>query len=101
TGKRLRSKSVEHVLTPQAVEKRLLPSCKSASSKLSKSASFKDKKGERTFFYTVKDNDSLDRISKVTGASKIMIKRYNDMEDKRVFIKPGQVLKVSECSVSS
>lgn len=99
TGKRLRSKSSERILTPQATEKRLLPSCKSISNKLTKAAAYKDKKGERTFFYTVKDNDSIDRISRVTGSSKIMIKRYNDMEDKRATIKPGQVLKVSECSV--
>ena len=99
TGKRLRSKSIERVLTPQVAEKRLLPSCKSASKKLSKSTSYKDKKGVRTFFYTVKDNDSIDRISRVTGSSKIMIKRYNDMEDKRATIKPEQVLKVSECSI--
>lgn len=99
TGKRLRSKSIEHVLTPQAKEKRLLPSCKSASKKLDKSTSYKDKQGVRTFFYTVKDNDSIDRISRVTGSSKIMIKRYNDMEEKRAFIKPEQVLKVSECSL--
>lgn len=99
TGKRLRSSKVERVLTPKTVEKRLLPSCKSASKKLKKSSSYKDKKGIRTFFYTVKDNDSIDRISKVTGSSKIMIKRYNDMESKRAIIKPEQVLKVSECSL--
>lgn len=99
SGKRLRSKNIERVLTPQVAEKRLLPSCKSASKKLSKSTSYKDKKGVRTFFYTVKDNDSIDRISRVTGSSKIMIKRYNDMEDKRATIKPEQVLKVSECSI--
>lgn len=99
TGKRLRSKSIERVLTPQVAEKRLLPSCKSASKKLSKSTSYKDKKGVRTFFYTVKSNDSIDRISRVTGSSKIMIKRYNDMENKRATIKPEQVLKVSECSI--
>lgn len=99
TGKRLRSKSIERVLTPQVAEKRLLPSCKSASKKLSKSTSYKDKKGVRTFFYTVKDNDSIDRISRVTGSSRIMIKRYNDMENKRATIKPEQVLKVSECSI--
>lgn len=99
TGKRLRSSKIERVLTPKTVEKRLLPSCKSASKKLKKSTSYKDKKGIRTFFYTVKDNDSIDRISKVTGSSKIMIKRYNDMESKRAIIKPEQVLKVSECSL--
>ncbi|WP_298607510.1 transglycosylase SLT domain-containing protein [uncultured Thiothrix sp.] len=99
TGKYLRSSSVERILTPKSVEKRLLPSCKSASKKLNKSTSYKDKKGIRTFFYTVKDNDSIDRISKVTGSSKIMIKRYNDMEEKRAVIKPEQVLKVSECSL--
>lgn len=99
TGKRLRSSKIERVLTPKTVEKRLLPSCKSASKKLKKSSSYKDKKGIRTFFYTVKDNDSIDRISKVTGSSKIMIKRYNDMESKRAIIKPEQVLKVSECSL--
>ena len=99
TGKRLRSSNIERVLTPQVVEKRLLPSCKLASKKLDKSTSYKDKKGVRTFFYTVKDNDSIDRISRVTGSSKIMIKRYNDMEEKRVVIKPEQVLKVSECSI--
>jgi LysM repeat protein len=98
-SKRLRSTSAERVLTPQAVEKRLLPSCKLASSKLSKTTSYKDKQGTRTFFYTVKDNDSMDRISRVTGSSKIMIKRYNDMENKRATIKPDQVLKVSECSL--
>lgn len=99
TGKRLRSQTTERVLTPKIVEKRLLPSCKSASKKLKKSTSYKDKKGIRTFLYTVKDNDSIDRISRVTGSSKIMIKRYNDMEDKRALIKPEQVLKVSECSI--
>lgn len=99
TGKRLRSSKIERVLTPKTVEKRLLPSCKSASRKLKKSSSYKDKKGIRTFFYTVKDNDSIDRISRVTGSSKIMIKRYNDMESKRAIIKPEQVLKVSECSL--
>lgn len=99
TGKRLRSSKIERVLTPKTVEKRLLPSCKSASKKLKKSSSYKDKKGIRTFFYTVKDNDSIDRISRVTGSSKIMIKRYNDMESKRAIIKPEQVLKVSECSL--
>lgn len=99
TGKRLRSSNIEHILTPKTVEKRLLPSCKSASKKLSKSTSYKDKQGVRTFFYTVKDNDSIERISKVTGSSKIMIKRYNDMEEKRAVIKPEQVLKVSECSL--
>lgn len=99
TGKRLRSTSIERVLTSKVTEKRLLPSCKSASKKLSKSTSYKDKKGIRTFFYTVKSNDSIDRISRVTGSSKIMIKRYNDMEEKRAVIKPEQVLKVSECSL--
>jgi LysM repeat protein len=68
-----------------------------ASKKLHRATSHKDKKGERSFFYTVKDNDSIDRISRVTGSSKIMIKRYNDMDTKRAIIKPGQVLKVSEC----
>ncbi len=99
TGKRLRSSKIERVLTPKTAEKRLLPRCKSASKKLKKSTSYKDKKGIRTFFYTVKDNDSIDRISRVTGSSKIMIKRYNDMESKRAIIKPEQVLKVSECSL--
>lgn len=99
TGKRLRSSNIERVLTPQVAEKRLLPSCKLASKKLGRSTLYKDKKGVRTFFYTVKDNDSIDRISRVTGSSKIMIKRYNDMEEKRVVIKPEQVLKVSECSI--
>lgn len=99
TGKRLRSSKIERVLTPKTAEKRLLPRCKSASKKLKKSTSYKDKKGIRTFFYTVKDNDSIDRISRVTGSSKIMIKRYNDMESKRTIIKPEQVLKVSECSL--
>ncbi|SKA89297.1 LysM domain-containing protein [Thiothrix eikelboomii] len=97
TGKRLRSQATERVLTPKAIEKRLLPSCMTASKKLHRATSHKDKKGERSFFYTVKDNDSIDRISRVTGSSKIMIKRYNDMETKRAVIKPGQVLKVSEC----
>ena len=97
TGKRLRSQATERVLTPKAIEKRLLPSCMTASKKLHRATSHKDKKGERSFFYTVKDNDSIDRISRVTGSSKIMIKRYNDMETKRAIIKPGQVLKVSEC----
>ena len=97
TGKRLRSQATERVLTPKAIEKRLLPSCITASKKLHRATSHKDKKGERSFFYTVKDNDSIDRISRVTGSSKIMIKRYNDMETKRAIIKPGQVLKVSEC----
>lgn len=96
-GKRLRSSVAERVLTPKTAEKRLLPNCVSASKKLHRATSHKDKKGERIFYYTVKDNDSIDRISRVTGSSKIMIKRYNDMENKRAIIKPGQVLKVSEC----
>lgn len=100
TGKRLRSQATERVLTPKAIEKRLLPSCMTASKKLHRATSHKDKKGERSFFYTVKDNDSIDRISRVTGSSKIMIKRYNDMETKRAIIKPGQVLKVSECRLA-
>lgn len=97
TGKRLRPQVIERVLTPKTVEKRLLPSCMTASKKLHRATSHKDKKGERSFFYTVKNNDSIDRISRVTGSSKIMIKRYNDMDTKRAIIKPGQVLKVSEC----
>lgn len=97
TGKRLRPQVIERVLTSKTVEKRLLPSCMTASKKLHRATSHKDKKGERSFFYTVKDNDSIDRISRVTGSSKIMIKRYNDMDTKRAIIKPGQVLKVSEC----
>ncbi len=94
-GRRLVASVAERRLTPKAKEKRLLPSCMSASRKLHKATSHRDKKGERTFYYIVKEGDSIDRIMRATGSSAIMIKRYNDLD--RSLIKPGQKLKVSEC----
>ncbi len=86
---------VERRLVPKSAEKRLLPSCMTASRSLHRATYHSDSKGERTFFYKVKKNDSLDKIMRLTGSSAVMIKRYNDLH--RSLIKPGQTLKVSEC----
>lgn len=77
--------------------KRLLPSCMTVSRKLHKATTHTDsrKKGVRTFYYKVKEGDSLGKIMKATGKSTTTIKRYNKI--RRNLIKPGQKLKVSEC----
>ncbi len=79
----------------KVIEKRLLPSCMSASRKLHRATSHRDRKGKRTFYYKVKKNDSLDRIMRRTGISTNAIKRFNDMRSS--LIRPGQRLKVAEC----
>ena len=103
-GRLLKAVSQEKVLTPKATErklvskvkeKKLLPSCMTASHALHKATYHHDKDGERTFYYTVKDKDSVGEIADRLGVSSIMIKRYNEI--RRSIIKPGQKLKVSEC----
>lgn len=79
----------------KVISKRVLPSCMTASRKLHRATYHSDEKGERTFYYKVKKNDSLSRIMSRIGVSTNTIKRYNDLRSS--LIKPGQRLKVSEC----
>lgn len=86
---------IERRLTGNRAETRLLPSCMTASRKLHRATDHKDRRGERAFYYTVRKNDSLDKIMRLTGISPIAIKRFNNLKGSR--IKPGQELKISEC----
>ena len=72
-----------------------LPSCLTASKKLHRATYHRDKGKKRSFYYTVKNGDSLGKIRKVTGKSTSSIKRYNRI--RRNLIRPGQKLKVAEC----
>ncbi len=72
-----------------------LPSCLTASKKLHRATYHRDKGKKRSFYYTVKNGDSLGKIREVTGKSTSSIKRYNRI--RRNIIKPGQKLKVAEC----
>ena len=77
--------------------KRLLPSCLTASKKLHRATYHSDRKGVRTFYYKVEKGDSLGKIMQKTGRSTRAIKDYNDL--KRNLIRPGDKLKVAECSL--
>lgn len=77
---------------------RLLPSCMTASRKLHKATYHSDKSGVRTFYYTVKDGDTLGEIMEKTGKSTTTIKRYNKI--RRNIIQPDQKLKIAECRLS-
>ncbi|PIE00230.1 MAG: hypothetical protein CSA79_04710 [Thiothrix nivea] len=79
--------------------KRLLPSCMTASRKLHKATFHSDKRQVRTFYYKVKEGDSLGKIMEKTGKSTTAIKRYNKI--RRNIIKPGQKLKIAECRLTS
>lgn len=72
-----------------------LPSCLTASKKLHRATYHRDKGKKRSFYYTVKDGDSLGKIRQKTGKSTSSIKRFNKI--RRSLIKPGQKLKVAEC----
>ncbi|MGB1008492.1 MAG: transglycosylase SLT domain-containing protein [Thiolinea sp.] len=75
--------------------KRLLPSCLTASKKLHRSTYHRDKGKKRSFYYKVKNGDSLGKVMRKTGKSTVSIKRYNNI--RRNLIRPGQKLKVAEC----
>lgn len=90
-----RDRFQERKLTGRFAERKLLPSCMSASRKLHRATAHQDDDGARVFYYRVQKNDSLDKIEKLTGASEIAIKRYNDLTGSK--IKFGQRLKISEC----
>ncbi|WP_020396918.1 lytic transglycosylase [Thiolinea disciformis] len=90
-----RARFEERKLTGRFAERKLLPSCLKASRRLQRATVYRDDDGARVFYYRVQKNDSLDKIEKLTGASEIAIKRYNDLASSR--IKAGQKLKISEC----
>lgn len=94
-AKSSKSSKKKRTTSKSSKPKRLLPSCMTVSRKLHKSTFHSDKSKIRTFYYTVKDGDSLDKIMKATGKSTTTIKRYNNI--KRNLIKPDQKLKISEC----
>ena len=72
-----------------------LASCLTASRKLHKSTFHRDRGKKRSFYYKVKNGDSLGKIREVTGKSTSSIKRFNKI--RRNIIQPGQRLKVAEC----
>lgn len=72
-----------------------LASCLTVSKKLHRATYHRDKDKKRSFYYTVKDGDSLGKIREITGRSTSSIRRFNKI--RRNIIQPGQKLKVAEC----
>lgn len=86
-------------VSKRSKSKRLLPSCMTASRKLHKATYHSDRRGVRTFYYTVKKGDTLGEIMEKTGKSTTAIKRYNKI--RRNIIQPDQKLKIAECRLTS
>lgn len=89
------SGSKKKKVSKSSKSKRLLPSCMTASRKLHKATYHSDRRGVRTFYYTVKKGDTLGKIMEKTGKSTTAIKRYNKI--RRNIINPDQKLKIAEC----